>query len=274
MTGSLVISTKVLFYLGSLFGIGAGTHYAVRIVASRRWLWVGAASALLAISFRLLGLNLEMVGDPVRMFDFSMFSWVWPGVRDQVFALVLGAGILAIASLMRLPFVAFIGALCVAHGFGLSGHARSEGMPDLLWVLVSAHVLIAGFWFFAPLTLWPGQEDDRPDVSRRLHAFSRIAIYAVPVMIVAGLWLALIIADGPTGLIGSTYGRLLLLKLVVIAAALALGAYNKFRLTQPIDAGEAGAFVHLRRSLSLEFTLFLAALITIAAATTLFGPHS
>ncbi|WP_284389789.1 copper resistance D family protein [Algimonas ampicilliniresistens] len=274
MTGSLVISAKVLFYLGSLFGIGAGTHYAVWIVPSRRWLWVGAASALLAISFRLLGLNLEMVGDPVRIFDFSMFGWVWPGVRDQVFALVLGAGILAIASLMRLRFVAFIGALCVAHGFGLSGHARSEGMPDLLWVLVSAHVLFAGFWFVAPLTLWPRQGHNRPDVSRRLHAFSRIAIYAVPVMIVAGLWLALIIADGPTGLLGSTYGRLLLLKLVVITAALALGAYNKFRLMQPIDAGEAGAFVHLRRSLSLEFTLFLAALITIAAATTLFGPHS
>ena len=274
MTASLIISAKVLFFLGSLFAIGTGTHYALSIVTSRRWLWVGAAFALLAITIRLLGLNLEIVGDPLRLFDFSMFGWVWPGIRDQVFALVLGAGILAIASLTRLPFVAFIGALCLAHGFGLAGHSQSEGMPGLLWVLVSVHVLIAGFWFVAPLTLWPSQTDVRPDVSRRLHAFSRIAIYAVPVMIIAGLWLALIIANGPTGLISSTYGQLLLLKLVVVAAALALGAYNKFRLTQSIRAGESGANIHLRRSLSLEFILFLAALITIAAATTVFGPHS
>ena len=274
MADALIILAKFLFYLGSLAGIGAGTHYALRIVTARRWLWAGAGLALVALGVRLLGLNLEIVGDQTRLLDFSMFEWVWPGVRDQVFSLLLGIIILASAGLLRLPFLAFIGALCLAHGFGLAGHARSEGMPGLLWVLVSTHVLIAGFWFIAPATLWPRQGLNRNVTTSRMHVFSRTATYAVPLMIIAGIWLAFIIADGLTGLFGTSYGRLIVLKLLVVIIALAAGAYNKIYLTRNIRSGAPKALTALRRSLSIEFVLFLTALLLIAAATTVFGPQT
>jgi putative copper export protein len=93
-------------------------------------------------------------------------------------------------------------------------------------------------------------------------------------MILAGLWLALIISDGPGGLFGTPYGRLLLLKTAVITGALALGAYNKVRVTDQIGSREATSLTHLRRTLSLELILFVSALVAVAAATTVFGPHS
>ena len=274
MTSALIISAKALSYTGILFGIGAATHCALGIATSRRWLWVAAAVVLLAVGVRLLGLNLEIVGDPSDLFDFSMFGWMWPGVRVQIFAFLAGAVLIAVAAVFRRPLIAVLGAIVLAVGFGLAGHAQSEGMPGGLWGLVSLHVLIAGFWFLAPLTLWPRSDKHRSDVVHRLQRFSRMAVYAVPLMIVAGLWLALVISDGPGGLIGTPYGRLLLLKTGVITVALALGAYNKVRVTDRIGSGEATALTHLRRTLSLELALFGSALLAVAAATTVFGPHS
>lgn len=274
MTDALIIIAKALFYGGSLVGIGVGTHYASGIETGRAWLWVGVGVALIGLLIRLLGLNLEIVGDLHRWLDFSMFGWVWPGVRAQVIAILIGLSLLALSAGLQRRWIALMGAISLAIAFGASGHAHADGMPSGLGRFVMVHVLIAGFWFVAPFTLWSIASRGSEAQIRRLKTFSRIATLSIPLMVLAGLWLAYVIAGGIPALFGSTYGRLLLGKFALILFAIGLGAFNKFRLTQQIEAGVPSAARTLKRSLTVEFILFVAALFLVAAATTLFGPHS
>lgn len=221
-----------------------------------------------------MGLNLQMTGEIAQLFDFSMFGWIWPGLRNQVLALLIGASLLAASAVGGQNLLALSGALVLSIGFGLAGHAQSDGMPDLLWTLVGFHVFVAGFWLLAPLSLWPRNTVGHDLLLFRLRRFSRVAVIGVPLMIAAGLWLAFILGDGWSGLIATAYGRLLLTKLGIVAIALSLGAYNKVRLTEQVRSNAAGARRHLGQSLSLEFILFMAALVVVAAATTVFGPHA
>jgi putative copper export protein len=61
-------------------------------------------------------------------------------------------------------------------------------------------------------------------------------------------------------------------KLVLVAGLLSLAAFNKFRLTPRLLAGDAAAAHGLRRSIHAEMALAAAILLTTAVLTTLFGP--
>lgn len=273
MSAPLIITTKALFYLGSLVGIGAGTHFAAGIATARQWLWFGAALAPLSVAIGLFGMNLQIVGDTARFDDFSMFGWIWPGLRDQTFAILAGAALLAAAAIARRRSLALLGAIAISVGFGLAGHAQSEGMPVWLWLLVSVHVIIAGFWLVAPLTLWPRRNLATQVISSRLRLFSQIAVVAVPILFVAGLLLAFVIGGNWVDLLSSSYGQLLMTKLAVVSTALGFGAFNKLRLTERIERNSDEGRLRLKQSLTAEFALFTGALLAIAAATTVYGPH-
>lgn len=274
MTGAFVITAKAFFYVGCLLGIGSGSHHALGIAAAYRWLWVCGLLVLLALAVRLFALNVEIAGGLANAFDVSMFGWVWPRVKTQTLTIATGGVFLILAAVMRRTWPAALGSAIVAIGFGLAGHSQGQDVPAYVPFLVIAHVAIAGFWFVAPLNLWPRHALLDQDLKHRMHRFTRAATFAVPLMVLLGLWLAFIIAGSVSALFSLSYGRLLLLKLGAITLALCLGALNKFRLTSQLEAGDPRARSHLRFTLSLEFFLFSAAIVAIAAATTVFGPHA
>jgi putative copper export protein len=70
----------------------------------------------------------------------------------------------------------------------------------------------------------------------------------------------------------SDYGRMLSLKLLLVAALLSAAAVNKLRLTPRLAAGDAVAALHLRRSIGLEMMLGGSILLVTAAFTSLSGP--
>ena len=168
--------------------------------------------------------------------------------------------------------IAGIGAIALALSFALTGHSQALESPGFAPWVVAFHVVIAAFWFAAPLTLWPAKNLSDIDLTVRLERFSAIALFVVPLLFLLGLWLAWRLAGGVQQLIASDYGRLLLLKLAVAAVALGLGGLNKL-VTTPIMARDPlrGRRL-LKRSLIAEATAFTAAIVIVAWATTMTGP--
>ncbi|MGJ8560317.1 MAG: copper resistance D family protein [Litorimonas sp.] len=274
MIDAAVLLAKAVFYIGGLTAIGISLHMAVGLsTPSTRSLRFAGVLLGLALILRLLSLNAEIMGAWGQALNFSMFGWIWPGVRAQTIAMSLGVLCFVFAQGRTLRFFAAIGALVTAAGFGLAGHTQALDTPGLAPVAVILHVVIAGFWWFAPVSLWPRAGIDNRQLAWRMDRFSQLAIWAVPLMFALGLWLSVQISGSISSVFGTSYGRLLLLKLFVAALALTIGALNKIYLTRALRAGHRRARTMLRYALFTDLLLFTIAVFAVAAATTLFGPH-
>lgn len=267
------ILAKALFYLGTLIPIGIGLHFILRIHENQKWLGYAAMSVVAALFFRLFMLNMELAGGLSRAFDFSMFGWVWPSILAQTYAFIVSAALLAFASMLSSRILAALGTLTVAGAYGLSGHTQTLDGSVIAGSVVAIHVLVAGFWVFAPFSLWPRAEIPMQHIRARLEQFSKVAIGAIPLMVGLGLWLAWIIAGSLEALLVTPYGRVLLLKLTVVILALGAGAINKLHVDSQLATDEVNGRRILRRTLTAEVIFFSLAILFIAAATTVFGPH-
>ncbi|KJV08894.1 hypothetical protein VZ95_14820, partial [Elstera litoralis] len=139
----------------------------------------------------------------------------------------------------------------LAAAFGsylLTGHAASAPPDWLAKPLLLAHVTFAGFWIGALPLL--AKALATPSASARLARFSRWALVLVPLLLAAGVGLALLQGMTPFGLILHPYGQLLLLKLVFVAGLLALAALNRLVLTPRF--ARHGKPTPLRRSILAE----------------------
>jgi copper transport protein len=80
--------------------------------------------------------------------------------------------------------------------------------------------------------------------ARIWQRFSVLALTAMGAVITSGTWLAWKHVGGPAELITTTYGRFLLVKLLLVLAVISAGAYNQFLLTPRIArayaAGDIG----------------------------------
>jgi uncharacterized membrane protein len=136
------------------------------------------------------------------------------------------------------------------------------------------HLLAAGAWLgalpaFAAL-LGAAQ---RRDEAWRLFAvtatcrFAQIALLSVAVLTASGLLNAWNLIDRPSVLLATDYGRLLLLKLGLFAAMLAIAAVNRFHLTPQVPAPAATRA--LQRNSIGEIVLGFGVLLLVALLGTL-----
>ncbi|GJL93368.1 CopD family protein [Hyphococcus sp.] len=258
-----------LLLVGILLGRGFGVTRKQSIPAS-------ALLALVVLSLyavRLMLANAKLGGSFIAAFDLATLPWIWRAYELQAFAVMIGCGLAAAGALLQWWLAMLAAALMLSASFGLAGHTQGLEAPGIFPWLAGLHVLVAGFWFAAPVSLWPRTKLDQAELVRRLETFSHIAQFAVPALFGAGLILALRLADGWGGLIGSAYGRLLLAKLFVASAALALGAFNKTWVTGRMAQNEHQGRAALKLTLSIEFVAFLSTLALIALATTALGPE-
>lgn len=261
-----------------MLAAGLGLHASLNIVAREclsrtlRSATIAAAVASLFAALRLGLANLQL-GGVEAFFDAATWSWTWPALRPSSTAIAFGATALALAWLTRSRVAAGIGAVALALSFALTGHSQGLDSPGLAPWAVGLHVIIAAFWFAGPITLWPSGLEETA-LTARVSQFSAIATFAIPLLFVLGLWLALRLAGGWTALLTSLYGQLLLAKLLAASFVLALGGYNKTTVTARLrTAPEAGQRA-LRLTLSLDAFIFFVVLGAVAAATSLTGPPS
>jgi putative copper resistance protein D len=120
-------------------------------------------------------------------------------------------------------------------------------LPGLLFVLVRARESFA----------W------RELARRMLPRFSRLGLVSVAALLASGLVNAWYLVGGIDALVGTSYGRLLLVKLGLFGLMLALAAVNRYALTPRILGGDPPAVPALRRlarNTLLEILLGLAVL--------------
>ncbi|HET9491449.1 MAG TPA: CopD family protein [Methylomirabilota bacterium] len=166
--------------------------------------------------------------------------------------------------------------LLLALTGALASHAtgRVDGRV-WLWSLTGLHHVAAGAWLggvMCAAVLGVCSPTHHPE--RWLHRFSTLAAAAVAGLALTGMTLALVYVGTAEAAIGTSYGAMVLTKLVIFAALLTMGALNhhavhgRLRLppwrAQP-PASIAPALV-LRRRLEVEAGL---ALVAIALAASL-----
>jgi putative copper resistance protein D len=160
----------------------------------------------------------------------------------------------------------------------VAGHAAAVE-PDTAWAIVldGLHVLVAGVWVggLVPLALLlrdaatSAGADARPYAVLTARRFSRLALAAILVLAVTGTWLATVHVGSVAGLVGTSYGRLLLAKLLCLALVLGLATVNRSVLLSRLagDGPSVGrpAMRRLSAFVAGEAGLALAILAIVAA---------
>jgi putative copper export protein/mono/diheme cytochrome c family protein/peroxiredoxin len=174
-------------------------------------------------------------------------------------------GELVVLAALALGLVAAAG-----HAAAVTPDAEGAMTVDVL------HVLATGIWVGGLLPLGAllartSREDGadaRPYAVLAARRFSRIALACVVVLILSGAGNAIVHIGGVPAVVGTAYGRLLLLKLAILVPILLLGVRNQ-RALIPRLSGEAvsvgrPAMRALARSIFAESALALTLLAVVA----------
>jgi len=178
---------------------------------------------------------------------------------------------------------AFLAVVLLASLAG-TGHAQvEEGWTNVIHVAAdAAHLLAAGAWLgglvplgFVLLDNSRGDGEPIVDVDRTLLRFSSMGYVAVAMLIVSGLVNSWFLVGSVSGLLETLYGQILLGKLALFAAMLALAAANRFWLVPRMietreDSGElAGWLGRLRYHVFGEQFLGLVVLLAVSVLGTM-----
>lgn len=294
-----MIAIRLGLYLSLmlLLGLAAFPLYALRdserpegkILTLRKTLifWSGAAIILSVLGF--LALMAAMMGTSIADIDWAMCrtilfetpignAWL---VRIAALVAALVAALAIDRSVKRRLITVATASAIALSTLVWTGHAgASEGTlgslhkaSDILHMLAAA-IWLGGIAAFLRILQAPddGIWGDRLTVAHRsLDSFSRVGTICVAVIVITGMINGQILVglSNISSVFESTYGQLLVLKLVLVGAMLFLGAKNRWRLTPDLgmvlpEGNTATAVAALRTSLLLEAGAGLAILGLIA----------
>jgi putative copper export protein len=261
-----------------------GAERTVRRVAS-----VAAVLLVVAAVGRLVGQGMAMLdpGDPLTLATLRDIigdsgwgrRWMW-----QLGAAVL-AGAAVVVDRWRGTWSAVAG-LLVAATLPLTGHAQEFPLGAEAGVALQAvHVTAAGVWLgtlgvltiamTATVRRWPPGERARALYGVAVR-FSRFALVGAGVAALAGVILAAANLQSIDALVRSSYGQLILAKVALLLAMMALGAWNWRRavpaLKPPTFTPPNSAMFRLARSAAAELVLALVVLAATAALSATDAP--
>jgi copper transport protein len=158
--------------------------------------------------------------------------------------------------------VALVMAAVSAGAHVLTTHAASGRNADFELLVQWAHVAAYATWIggLAALLLSLGTRSS-PQKAAAVRRFSKVAGYSLGALVLSGVLRAFDEVGAFASLMNSLFGRLVLVKVGLVAALAALGAYNRYRAVPAAEDSLTG----LRRAGTAELTV--AALALVAAAT-------
>lgn len=173
----------------------------------------------------------------------------------------------------------FAAALLTLASLGWVGHAAMDmGGGESHLINQMAHLIAAGLWLggLLPLGLLLRRAAGArgaaylPLARAALPHFSQIGYVAVALLMITGTVNTIMLVGSVSALIGTPYGRLLLLKIALFLAMVGLALVNRFRLTPRLAGGETaqGSVRALCRSVVAEQALGLAVLAVVAVLGT------
>jgi len=143
----------------------------------------------------------------------------------------------------------------------------------VLEISLLAHLLAAAFWIgiLMPLHRLSINTETIQQAADLGYNFGVIAAITVPIMILIGVYMSYILLGSFTSLIGSEYGRTLLIKITLVAGLLTIAAANKLRFVPALKRGDRMAAVHLNNSIKLEWAIFVLIIASTATLTSIFA---
>jgi copper transport protein len=248
--------------------------------------WTVATAAAVA----LLVAHLVRAYGQVRSFLEPSEPFTWEAARPILLQTTWGSGWLKqlaaaalaipLAFLARrrpVPGLALLGtaALAVAVTSPLTGHAVEHPWGAGLGVgLHALHLLGGGIWLgtlatmtYAGLRQAGGEHDG---VARMVTVFSPVALAGAGLAVVAGSLMSYAYIGDVAGLLGTPYGRTLIVKVGLLLSAMGLGAWNWRRLSPRL--GDPAATRALTRSATVESLIGLLIVSVTAVLVALPAP--
>lgn len=156
--------------------------------------------------------------------------------------------------LMLVPSLGIVGAPA------FDGHAVTKG-PRIAHALSDiVHMGSAMIWVGAVLGLALVARVDEASLTEVARRTAKALAGTVVVVAVSGVAMTLMILDGFSSLTDSTWGRILIVKLVVVGAAGVIGAVHHWRIVPHLEL--IGSRRSFRRSVALECVVLFAVIAT------------
>jgi copper resistance protein D len=230
--------------------------------------WLILASAMLA-STQICSVA---VNSAILMGSLNMSLRELTGASFWIAGMLVVAGAAGVASLVRTRFARIgspIACALILGGSVMASHsvARLEHRGVLV-AFTLAHHLAGGAWIggLPYLLVALRHSEDRLSNAGLVNRFSRLAMVSVAVLVAAGTGLGLVYTGSISGLIGTTYGAMLLAKVLLTLLLLVFGALN-FRIVRAVRSGASPALLPLRRFTEAEVGIGLTVLLAAASLT-------
>lgn len=230
------------------------------------------AFLLRADSVLQLPLGTFLYGD-LRPIVRTPFGTAWVAMT-LAFVLVTTLVFLAWLTERRvLLWPAFVLAVAFASGYSLSGHSSSEANASRWSELADwAHLTAASLWAGGLVMLLVAVVSARELGRAAFVGFARLAPVLIAVLVAAGAYLSFLRLPELNDLWTSSYGRILMLKLGLVALALTWGAVHHFLVEPRLD--RPGVLSRLPRSLAGEAAVGMAVLLVAAILVNAAPPQS
>lgn len=242
------LAAKALLYVGALIAIGrgsvafldpewkAGARSVFDTAVPRTVARIGAlalmAAPLLLLQLQLDALEMTRADIPVLLADTA-----WGHGWSQLTMACLLASVALVLPTGRTTSLALVMvSLAVAAALGGLGHAAAdEQWPLGARLLDAMHVAAMGAWIGGLLTtLLITRVPAFALRDAAWRTFSRTATIMAPVTMLTGVGSGarLLLGTAPATVVASDYGRLLIIKTVLVIGVLAIGARQRSRITR------------------------------------------
>jgi copper transport protein len=271
-----------LYFLGLALLVG-GIGFRLLVVrgplpprAEKRFYWVTGIGAVAVIEVGILAFLLraeDVLQLPFTAFLYGDLSSLANGTKFGAAFIAMTLGFALVTALLFLAWLtdrtvllwpAFLIGLGFASGLSLSGHSAADAGHSWLseladWVHLSSATLWVGGLVQLVVVIWPAAPELR---ARSFRRFSRVATVCVALLLSAGIYLSVLRLPHVHDLWTTGYGKVLLVKLSLVALALAWGAMHQFVALPHIESDRVVGW--LGRSLLGESAVAMAVLLAAA----------
>ena len=288
------VAAIVVFGCGAfrLYGLGidTATITASALAAFDSWFWrvttVGAIAALLSALCVMFATTANMAGSAAAALDPDTIGkvlfgtafgrvWCW-----HLFFAALTIGVCLATNLRwRMPAILVV-TLLLLLSLGWVGHAvEGQGATKLVHEINQMlHLLAAGLWLggLLPLAWLLGRARSQSgtawiSVARDVvPRFSQMGYAAVGLLAMTGALNTLLLVGSTHALVGTPYGRLLALKILLFSAMVTVALFNRFRLLPRLrrESQPSAIVAALTHSVLFEQGLGLAILAVVSVLGT------
>ena len=271
---------RTFIYLTALYSIGSvlfKVHFhkffneEINIYCKK----ISALLGLLISILAFLSVAGNLGGEIESIFEIDLIRLSFETMQGKSYLLlIVGFSFLYFSYYFQNIFVnAFniIGTVLISISFIVIGHSLSQGIYTQILLLI--HLFCISYWLgsFLPFKYMCNIKNYE-NLYLVAHKFGVYATFYVGLLVMTGLTFSYFLLGGILPIITSTYGNVLICKLLLVSSVLMIGAINKFRIVPNIKENLSLGQSKLKRSINIEFMLtwfilFLTSILTTSLPT-------